>query len=56
VRGGGLGDWFRFFQKLKKERRKRDARFIGGIYRLLTVVDVRKVHEDGRDVASASLC
>jgi hypothetical protein len=47
---------FGFSEKLKKERRKRDARFVGGIYRLLTVIDVREVHEDGRDVASASLC
>jgi hypothetical protein len=44
----------RFSRKLeKKERRKRDARFLGGIYRLLTVGDVREVHEIGRDVAWA---
>jgi hypothetical protein len=42
----------RFSRKLeKKERRKRDARFFGGTYRLLTVGDVREVHEIGRDVA-----
>jgi hypothetical protein len=47
----------RFSRKLeKKERRKRDARFFGGTYRLLTVGDVREVHEIGRDVASSSRC
>ena len=35
----------------KKERRKRDARFFEGFYKLLTVGDVREVHEIGRDVA-----
>jgi hypothetical protein len=42
------------FQRFeKKKRRKRDARFFGGTYRLLTVGDLREVHEIGRDVAWA---
>jgi hypothetical protein len=42
---------FQFFQKLEEERRNMKLAFVGGIYRLPTVGDVREVHEIGRDVA-----